>query len=102
VLERTLAECPFAAGDDYTIADMAVWLWYGQLLLNVVYEAAEFLGAESYTHAMRWAKIIEARPAVKRGRTVNKLRGPLHQQLRERHAASDLETRTQDRLEAAD
>jgi len=101
VLDRTLAERPFVAGDDYTIADIAIWPWYGQLLLDVVYEAAQFLDAESYTHAMRWAKTIEARPAVQRGRMVNKMRGPLDQQLRERHAASDFEQRTQDRLEAA-
>ena len=100
VLDRELADKPFIAGEAYTIADMAIWPWYGQLVRNVVYEAAEFLDAASYKNVNRWAEAIAARPAVQRGRMVNKVNGPLNEQLRERHAASDFETRTQDKLEA--
>ena len=99
VLDRQLSENRFICGDDYTIADIAIWPWYGRLVLNVVYEAAEFLQAESYKHVMRWAKEIDERPAVKRGVMVNKAMGPLEGQLRERHDASDFELRTQDKLE---
>ena len=99
VLDRQLAERPFIAGDDYTIADIAIWPWYGALVRNVVYEAAEFLDAGSYVHVNRWASNIAARDAVKRGRMVNRISGPLEEQLRERHAASDFDTRTQDKLE---
>ena len=98
VLDRQLAERPFIAGDDYTIADMAIWPWYGQLLLNRAYDAAEFLDAESYTNVMRWTKAIDSRPAVQRGRMVNRVVGEPHTQLHERHAAEDFETRTQDKL----
>lgn len=102
VLDRELANKTYIAGDDYTVADMAIWPWYGQLVLGRLYSAAEFLDVESYTNVMRWAKAIDARPAVSRGRMVNRGFGELHTQLRERHAASDFETRTQDKLEPAE
>lgn len=98
VLNRELAEKPFISGDDYTIADIAIWPWYGQLLLNRLYNAAEFLDAESYEHVMRWAKEIDARPAVQRGRMVNRSFGEPETQLHERHDASDFETKTQDKI----
>ena len=101
VLDRELAQKPFIAGDDYSIADMAIWPWYGQLVLGRLYDAAEFLDVESYTNVMRWAKQIDARPAVQRGRMVNRAFGEPHTQLRERHDSSDFETRTQDKLEQA-
>jgi GST-like protein len=100
VLDRQLADNEFIAGNEYTIADIAIWPWYGQLVLGRLYEAAEFLDVESYKNVMRWAKVIDARPAVSRGRMVNRAFGELHTQLRERHDASDFETRTQDKLEA--
>ncbi|UAB87728.1 glutathione-dependent disulfide-bond oxidoreductase [Ruegeria sp. SCSIO 43209] len=102
VLELELADKPYIAGQDYTIADMAIWPWYGQLVLGRLYDAAEFLDVESYENVMRWAKAIDARPAVQRGRMVNRAFGEPHTQLHERHDASDFETRTQDKLEAAD
>ena len=102
VLDRQLADNRYMCGDEYTIADIAIWPWYGGVLLNRVYDAAEFLDAESYTHVMRWTKEIDARETVQRGRMVNRARGPLNEQLRERHDASDFETRTQDKLEPAD
>ena len=101
VLDRQLAENTYIAGEDYTIADMAIWPWYGQLVLGRLYSAAEFLDVESYKNVMRWAKAIDERPAVQRGRMVNRPFGELHTQLHERHEASDFETRTQDKLEAA-
>ncbi|QNG46523.1 glutathione-dependent disulfide-bond oxidoreductase [Sphingobium yanoikuyae] len=99
VLDRHLAENDYLAGDEYSIADIAVWPWYAGVLLNRVYGAAEFLDAASYTHVLRWAKQIDARPAVKRGRIVNKTNGPLEDQLHERHDAGDFATKTQDKLE---
>ncbi|WP_270732025.1 glutathione-dependent disulfide-bond oxidoreductase [Shimia sp. Alg240-R146] len=99
VLNRQLADNKFIAGDDYTIADIAIWSWYGQLVLGRLYSAAEFLDVESYEHVQRWAKAIDARPAVTRGRMVNRAWGEPNEQLRERHAAEDFETRTQDKLE---
>ncbi|MDA0340457.1 MAG: glutathione-dependent disulfide-bond oxidoreductase [Proteobacteria bacterium] len=101
VLDRHLADNRYMCGDEYTIADMAIWPWYGGALLNRQYEAAEFLDAEIYTNAMRWTKEIDARAAVKRGRMVNKHRGEPHEQLHERHDASDFETKTQDKVQAA-
>ncbi len=101
VLDRRLADNRFMCGDDYTIADIAIWPWYGALVANKVYEAAEFLDAESYTHVNRWMKEIAARDAVKRGRMVNRTSGPLEEQLHERHDASDFDTKTQDKLEEA-
>jgi GST-like protein len=101
VLDRHLADNDYMAGDEYTIADIAIWPWYGGVVLDRAYGAAEFLDAQSYGNVMRWAKQIDARPAVKRGRMVNKANGPVEEQLRERHDASDFLTRTQDKLESA-
>ena len=101
VLNRQLAERPFVAGNDYTIADMAIWPWYGGVVLGQLYEAAEFLSVHEYTHVRRWAEQIAARPAVQRGRRVNRAWGPLHEQLHERHDASDFALRTQDKLTPA-
>ncbi len=102
VLNLELATKTFIAGEDYSIADIAIWPWYGQLVLGRLYDAAEFLDVASYEHVVRWAKAIDARPAVQRGRMVNRAFGELSSQLRERHAATDFETRTQDKLEAAE
>ncbi|MGB3308293.1 MAG: glutathione-dependent disulfide-bond oxidoreductase [Nodosilinea sp.] len=102
VLDRQLADRPYIGGEAYTIADIAIWPWYGELVLNHLYNAAEFIDASSYTHLVRWAENIAARPAVQRGRIVNRTWGPPAEQLHERHAASDFENRTQDKLEAAD
>jgi GST-like protein len=102
VLNRRLAESEYVAGPDYTIADMAIWPWYGGFALGRIYEGADtFLATHEYEHLNRWAKQIDARPAVKRGRIVNKLTGNPAEQLHERHDASDFELRTQDKLEAA-
>ena len=102
VLDRQLAETRYVAGDDYTVADMAIWPWYGVLTTDALYGAAEFLDAGTYTHVVRWYDEIAARDAVIRGRKVNRIRGPLEDQLHERHDASDFELRTQDKLEAAE
>ncbi len=91
VLDQNLAERQFLGGDEYTIADMAVYPWYGGLVLNNVYEAAEFLEAQSYSNVIRWATEIEKRPAVQRGRRVNKAWGPEEERVPERHKASDLD-----------
>jgi len=99
VLDKHLASNRYMCGDEYTIADMAIWPWYGALVKNVVYEAAEFLQAEGYKHVLRWANEIGERPAVKRGLMVNRAWGEPERQLRERHDASDFELRTQDKLE---
>ena len=101
VLDRHLADHRYMCGDEYTVADIAIWPWYGGMLLNRQYDAAEFVDAQSYTHAMRWTKEIDAREPVQRGRMVNRVRGELHEQLRERHDATDFATKTQDKLEAA-
>lgn len=98
VLDRQLAERPYIAGDEYTIADMAIWPWYGQLCLGRLYNAATFLDVASYKHVMAWAEKIDARPAVQRGRMVNRSWGEPQEQLRERHAASDFDTGTQDKI----
>lgn len=98
VLDRQLAETPWIAGDEYTIADIAIWSWYGQLVLGRLYSAAEFLDVESYKHVMAWAKKIDERPAVKRGRMVNRPFGEPETQLHERHDASDFDTQTQDKI----
>ena len=100
VLNRQLAEHPYVSGDEYTIADMAIWPWYGALVKGLVYEAGEFLQVHEYTHVIRWADDIAKRPAVQRGRMVNRISGPLASQLHERHDASDFDTRTQDKLQA--
>lgn len=91
VMNRQLADNEFIAGDEYTIADMAIWPWYGGLVLGRLYDAAEFIEAEQYTHVMRWAKAIDARPAVQRGRIVNRSWGETFEQLRERHSARDFD-----------
>jgi GST-like protein len=101
VLDRRLAETTYLAGPDYTIADMAVWPWYGGLAKGLLYGAGEFLAVQDYKNVQRWADLIGERPAVKRGRIVNRLQGDPKNQLRERHDASDFELRTQDKLEAA-
>lgn len=98
VLDRQLAEHRYIAGDEYTIADMAIWAWYGQLALGRLYSAGEFLDVESYEHVQRWTKEIDARPAVQRGRMVNRVSGSPEMQLHERHDASDFETQTQDKI----
>ncbi|WP_293574570.1 glutathione-dependent disulfide-bond oxidoreductase [Phaeobacter sp.] len=102
VLDRQLAETAYIAGPDYSIADMAIWAWYGQLVLGRLYDAAEFLDVDSYTHVMRWAKEMDARPAVARGRMVNRTFGELQTQLHERHSAADFDTNTQDKLQSND
>ena len=99
VLDRRLAGNRYVCGDEYTIADMALWPWYGQLLLNRLYDGAEFLDAPSYRHVRRWTEAIGEREAVGRGRMVNRIHGEPETQLRERHDASDFELRTQDKLE---
>ncbi|ETI63108.1 glutathione S-transferase [Sphingobium sp. C100] len=101
VLDRHLADNAYMAGDSYSIADIAIWPWYGGVALNRAYEAAEFLDTQSYKHVLRWAEQIDARPAVTRGRMVNKASGPLEEQLHERHDAGDFATKTQDKLEGA-
>ena len=98
VLDRRLAESDYVAGPDYTIADMAIFPWYGGLAKGWLYGAAEFLDVASYRHLNRWAEQVYARPAVKRGRMVNRVHGDPAEQLRERHAASDFDTRTEDKL----
>jgi GST-like protein len=100
VLDRRLAETEYMAGGDYTIADMAIWPWYGGLAKGWLYGAAEFLDVQSYRHVRRWADLIGDRPAVRRGRMVNRVQGDPAGQLRERHDASDFETKTQDKVEA--
>ena len=102
VLDRRLAESEYLAGADYTIADMAVFPWYGGLAKGWNYGAAEFLSVQEYRHVQRWADAILARPAVKRGRMVNRMSGDPSGQLRERHDARDFETRTQDKLAGAE
>ena len=99
VLDRRLAESRYLAGDEYTIADIATWSWYGQLVLGRLYEAAEFLDVESYENVQRWAREIDARPAVQRGRMVNRTFGEPETQLHERHDASDFDTKTQDKID---
>ena len=98
VLDRRLAESEYLAGGDYTIADIAVWPWYGALAKGVVYGAGEFLQVEEYRNVQRWTDAIGARPAVKRGRMVNRVMGDPASQLWERHDASDFDTKTQDKL----
>jgi GST-like protein len=101
VLNRRLAESRFVAGDDYTIADIAIWPWYGGLAKGTMYEAGEFLQVHEYKHVNRWADELAQRPAVKRGRMVNRVMGPPESQLHERHDAGDFDTRTQDKLKPA-
>lgn len=91
VLDKHLAENTYMAGDDYTIADMAIWPWYGCMALGKMYNAAEFLQVHTYTHVIRWAKLLESRKAVQRGRIVNRTFGEHWEQLRERHDAADID-----------
>ncbi len=100
VLDRHLADNRYMCGDQYTIADMAIWPWYGGLVANRVYSAAEFLSTHEYANVMRWNDEIAVRPAVKRGRIVNRVSGRRDQQLHERHDVGDFDTSTQDKLEA--
>jgi GSH-dependent disulfide-bond oxidoreductase len=100
VLDRRLAESEYLGGTQYTIADMAVWPWYGALAKGLVYEAGEFLQVNDYKNVQRWTDVIAARPAVRRGRMVNRISGDPAGQLRERHEASDLDTLTQDKFAA--
>jgi len=101
VLDRRLAESAYLAGDEYTIADIAVWPWYGALAKGLLYEAGEFLQVQDYQHVQRWTETIAQRPAVKRGRMVNRTWGQPSSQLHERHEASDFDTRTQDKVDVA-
>ena len=100
VLDRRLGESEYVGGNDYSIADMAVWPWYGALVKGLVYDAAEFLQVNEYKNVQRWTDMIAARPAVARGRMVNRVMGEPSSQLPERHDAGDFETRTQDKLDA--
>jgi GST-like protein len=102
VLDRRLAESEFVAGPDYSVADMAIWPWYGQLALGQLYEAAKFLDVSSYEHLQRWTRAVGERPGVKRGRMVNRTVGDPSEQLHERHEAGDFDTRTQDKLASAE
>ncbi len=101
VLDRRLAESAFLAGKDFSIADIAVWPWYGLLAMGQLYEAGEFLQVQDYKNVQRWAKSIDDRPAVKRGRMVNRVTGDPAGQLHERHDAGDFQTKTQDKISAA-
>ena len=98
VLDQRLAQVEYLAGNDYTIADMAVWAWYGQLAQGRIYGAGEFLQVQGYAHLQRWTQAVAARPAVQRGRKVNCTFGDPADQLHERHEASDFDTRTQDKI----
>ena len=98
LLDQRLSKNEFISGSEYTIADMAIWSWYGQLALGRLYNAAEFLDVGSYIHLMDWTKKIDARKTVQRGRMVNRVNGELSSQLHERHHASDFDLRTEDKL----
>lgn len=100
VLDRHLADNEYMAGSQYTIADMAIWPWYGALAKGLIYEAGEFLQVQEYRHVQRWTEQLAQRPAVQRGRMVNRVVGEPSSQLHERHDASDFDTRTQDKLAA--
>jgi len=102
LLDKRLAETQFVAGEEYSIADIAIWPWYGQIALDRIYDgAAEFLSVQDYKNLQRWARAIDERPAVKRGRIVNKFTGDPSEQLHERHDSGDFGTRTEDKLEVA-
>jgi len=100
VINVHLAENEYMAGDEYTIADMAIWPWYGVLAQGKLYDAAEFLDVDSYSHVQRWTEQLAKRPAIERGRMVNRAWGELSEQLRERHSAEDFNTKTEDKLQA--
>jgi GSH-dependent disulfide-bond oxidoreductase len=101
VLDKQLAQNEYVAGSQYTIADMAIWPWYGGLVKGWFYEAAEFLSIQDYKHVQRWTDVIGERPAVRRGRMVNRVSGEPSSQLHERHDAEDFATKTQDKLDTA-
>jgi GSH-dependent disulfide-bond oxidoreductase len=101
VLDRQLAEHRYVAGDDYTIADMAIWPWYGTMVKGQAYDAGEFLSVHEYKNVLRWTNEVAQRPAVQRGRKVNRVNGDPASQLHERHEASDFDTKTQDKLAPA-
>ena len=101
VLNQRLAETRYVGGDSYSIADMAIWPWYGVLVRGQLYEAGEFLQVQEYLHVVRWADEIANRAAVVRGRKVNRLNGPLADQLHERHSAADFDSQTQDKLQGS-
>ncbi len=101
VLDKRLADNAFIAGDDYTIADMAIWPWYGSLVKGEAYNAGTFLQVEDYRNVRRWADTVGERPAVRRGRMVNRIQGDPSEQLHERHDAADFDTRAQDKLQAS-
>ncbi len=98
VLDRHLADRAYMAGDEYTIADMAIWPWYGNLVKGLLYEAGRFLDVQAYANVVRWTDAVAKRPAVQRGRMVNRVFGDPASQLHERHDAGDFDTRTQDKL----
>ena len=100
VLNQRLANHRFIGGDSYTIADMAIWPWYGATAKGQMYEGGEFLSVHEYTHVLRWTDEVAQRPAVQRGRKVNRVTGALEEQLHERHDARDFDTQTQDKLSA--
>jgi GST-like protein len=102
VLDRRLADNEFVAGADYGIADMAIWPWYGAVLRGEVYDAAEFLSVHEYANVKRWSDAVAARPAVRRGRMVNRVTGEPAEQLHERHDSSDFATNTEDKRQAAE
>ncbi len=101
VLDRRLADSEYLAGSDYTVADIAVWPWYGGLAKGILYESGEFLQVQDYKNVQRWAETIAKRPAVRRGRIVNRITGEASSQLHERHDAGDFDTKTQDKVAAA-
>ena len=100
VLDQRLAQSSYLAGDEYTIADMAFWPWYGVLAMGQLYEASEFLQVHTYANVLRWTNQIAQRPAVQRGRMVNRVFGEPEMQLHERHDPGDFDTKTQDKLAA--
>jgi GST-like protein len=102
VLDRNLAEREYMAGDEYSIADMAIWPWYGAMAKGIIYDAGEFLAVHEYKNVIRWTDQVGQREAVKRGRMVNRTFGEPSSQLRERHDASDFDSKTQDKVEAAE
>jgi GST-like protein len=98
LLDKHLSDKEFICGGEYTIADISIWPWYGNIVLGALYDAAEFLNVGAYENLQRWASAIAARPAVKRGKIVNKTWGPLEEQLHERHNAEDFALKTQDKI----
>jgi GST-like protein len=101
VLDRNLAERTYMAGDAFTIADMAIWPWYGALVKGLIYDAGAFLSVHEYKNVIRWTDLIAERPAVKRGRMVNRVMGDPASQLHERHDAADFDTKTRDKINPA-